>query len=77
MDSVADELVVIQAGVEWRYALDTPSVSIGRGGHNDVVIADERASRAHARLTRAVDGWRVTLCRPVTCIHSVWRSSRC
>ncbi|HQV29183.1 MAG TPA: FHA domain-containing protein [Thermoflexales bacterium] len=56
---MADELVVLQRGAEWRYALNTDSVTLGRGAHNDVIIAGELASRAHARLTRADGVWRI------------------
>ncbi|MBL8959494.1 MAG: FHA domain-containing protein [Gemmatimonadetes bacterium] len=40
-----------------RYELRSPRVDVGRGLHNDVVIADESVSDSHAKLQLREDGW--------------------
>ena len=42
-----------------RYSLRTPLAHVGRGGHNDVRLADESVSETHAKLQRREDGWYV------------------
>jgi hypothetical protein len=42
-----------------RYTLRTPLAHVGRGGHNDVRLADESVSETHAKLQRREDGWYV------------------
>lgn len=37
----------------------TPLVHVGRGAYNDIVIADDSVSDAHAKLQRRDDGWHV------------------
>jgi pSer/pThr/pTyr-binding forkhead associated (FHA) protein len=37
----------------------TPLAYVGRGAHNDIVIADESVSDTHAKLQRRQDGWYV------------------
>ena len=40
-----------------RYELRSPRIDVGRGLHNDVVIADESVSDSHAKLQLREDGW--------------------
>ncbi len=42
-----------------RYELRSPRIDIGRGAHNDVVIADESVSESHAKLQNRDGGWYV------------------
>lgn len=58
--AVTHELLVRQGGREWRYALNTGSVHIGRGSQNDVSLHADGVSRVHARLDLTLDGWRLT-----------------
>jgi pSer/pThr/pTyr-binding forkhead associated (FHA) protein len=37
--------------------LDQPSLSIGRGSGNDLVLAEQGVSRQHARIQRVSQGW--------------------
>jgi pSer/pThr/pTyr-binding forkhead associated (FHA) protein len=37
----------------------SPLAHIGRGAHNDIVVADESVSDSHAKLQRREDGWYV------------------
>ena len=37
----------------------TPLVHVGRGAYNDIVVADDSVSEAHAKLQRRDDGWYV------------------
>jgi pSer/pThr/pTyr-binding forkhead associated (FHA) protein len=37
----------------------TPLAHIGRGAHNDIIVADESVSDSHAKLQRREDGWYV------------------
>lgn len=60
MGAVTHELLVRQDHREWRYALNTGSVHIGRGSQNDVCLLADGVSRVHARLDLAPDGWRLT-----------------
>ncbi len=52
-------LTVTHHGKEWRYVLQTPSVQIGRGSHNDITLLDDNVSRNHARLSQTENGWQV------------------
>lgn len=40
-----------------RYEMRVPLVHIGRGQHNDVILADDSVSDTHAKLQRRDDGW--------------------
>lgn len=40
-----------------RYDVRIPLVHIGRGAHNDLVLADDSVSDTHAKLQRRDDGW--------------------
>jgi two-component system, cell cycle response regulator len=55
-----DCLVVIYAPTQTelgrRYVLSLPSVSIGRGRDNDIVLPSDCVSRKHARLEQRADG---------------------
>jgi predicted component of type VI protein secretion system len=42
-----------------RFEIRTPLTHIGRGAHNDVVIADESVSDSHAKIQRRETGWYV------------------
>jgi pSer/pThr/pTyr-binding forkhead associated (FHA) protein len=37
----------------------SPLAHVGRGGHNDIIVADESVSDSHAKLQRREDGWYV------------------
>ncbi|NJM42375.1 MAG: FHA domain-containing protein [Anaerolineae bacterium] len=52
-------LTVTHHGKEWRYVLQTPTVQIGRGSHNDITLQDENISREHARLSKTSTGWQI------------------
>lgn len=39
------------------YEIHVPLAHVGRGAHNDVVIADDSVSDTHAKLQRRDDGW--------------------
>ncbi len=39
------------------FEIRSPRTDIGRGAHNDIVIADESVSDSHAKLQRREDGW--------------------
>ncbi|HEY2907607.1 MAG TPA: FHA domain-containing protein, partial [Vicinamibacterales bacterium] len=41
------------------YDVHVPLAHVGRGAHNDVVIADDSVSDTHAKLQRRDDGWYV------------------
>jgi len=41
------------------YTISVPLAHVGRGAHNDVVIADESVSETHAKLQCRDDGWYV------------------
>ena len=41
------------------YDICVPLAHVGRGAHNDVVIADESVSETHAKFQRRDDGWYV------------------
>src|SRR6185503_7533748 len=41
------------------YEVRMPLSHIGRGAHNDVMIADDSVSDTHAKLQRRDDGWYV------------------
>jgi len=43
-----------------RFDLAAPTLSIGRGADNDLVLAEPGASRRHARLERTPQGWQLT-----------------
>jgi two-component system cell cycle response regulator len=40
-----------------RYLLEPPVTTVGRQGHNDIVIGCNSMSRRHARFERRQDGW--------------------
>src|SRR5688572_29900305 len=42
-----------------RYEIRGPLAHIGRGAHNDVVVADESVSDSHAKIQRRESGWYV------------------
>jgi diguanylate cyclase (GGDEF)-like protein len=56
-----DCLVVIYAPVQSelgrRYLLSLPSIAIGRGRDNDIVLPSDCVSRRHARFDRRADGF--------------------
>ena len=52
-------LTVVHHGKEWRYVLQTPSVQIGRGSHNDITLLEDNVSRNHARLSQTERGWQI------------------
>jgi hypothetical protein len=64
-DAVADGrpvLAVLEVSNEGpakgtQYSICVPLAHIGRGAYNDVVIADDSVSDAHAKLQRRDDGW--------------------
>ncbi|HEX6058921.1 MAG TPA: FHA domain-containing protein [Gemmatimonadaceae bacterium] len=39
------------------HEVHTPLVHVGRGAYNDIVVADDSVSDAHAKLQRRDDGW--------------------
>lgn len=41
-------------------ALRSPVLTVGQGGHNDVVLADDSISTTHARLEFDTGAWRIT-----------------
>lgn len=41
------------------FEIHTPLTHIGRGAHNDVVLADDSISDSHAKVQRREDGWYV------------------
>lgn len=52
-------LEIINEGAERgkRIEIRTPRAHVGRGAHNDVVLANDSVSDAHATLTQRADGW--------------------
>jgi pSer/pThr/pTyr-binding forkhead associated (FHA) protein len=40
-----------------EYEIHVPLAHVGRGAHNDVVIADDSVSETHAKIQRRDDGW--------------------
>ena len=40
-----------------RFRIERPVAQVGRGAHNDVRLADDSVSGAHATLTRRANGW--------------------
>jgi pSer/pThr/pTyr-binding forkhead associated (FHA) protein len=52
-------LEVVNEGVSkgTRYPLRSPLVHVGRGPHNDVVLADDSISDSHAKIQRREAGW--------------------
>ncbi len=52
-------LHVVSSGVMrgTSYEIHTPLAHVGRGAHNDVVLADESVSDTHAKLQRRENGW--------------------
>ncbi|HEX6537134.1 MAG TPA: FHA domain-containing protein [Gemmatimonadaceae bacterium] len=57
--AVLATLEVVSTGVLHgkTFELGTPLAHVGRGAHNDVVIADESVSDTHAKLQRREAGW--------------------
>lgn len=58
---VLASLEVVNEGADKgkRYDIRVPLAHVGRGIHNEVVIADDSVSDAHATLQRRDDGWYV------------------
>jgi pSer/pThr/pTyr-binding forkhead associated (FHA) protein len=54
-------LEVISSGLSKGTVMEvhSPLAHVGRGAHNDIVIADESVSDSHAKLQRREDGWYV------------------
>lgn len=54
-------LEVISSGLLKGTVMDvrSPLAHVGRGAHNDIVVADESVSDSHAKLQRREDGWYV------------------
>lgn len=52
-------LEIVNEGIDKgkKFELRDPLVHVGRGGHNDVVVADDSVSETHAKLQRRDDGW--------------------
>ena len=52
-------LEVISSGLLKGTVMDvrTPLAHVGRGAHNDIVVADESVSDSHAKLQRRDGGW--------------------
>jgi pSer/pThr/pTyr-binding forkhead associated (FHA) protein len=40
-----------------EYEIHVPLAHVGRGAHNDIVIADDSVSETHAKIQRRDDGW--------------------
>ncbi|HEX4683698.1 MAG TPA: FHA domain-containing protein [Gemmatimonadaceae bacterium] len=40
-----------------EYEIHVPLAHVGRGAHNDIVIADDSVSETHAKIQRREDGW--------------------
>jgi pSer/pThr/pTyr-binding forkhead associated (FHA) protein len=40
-----------------QYEIHVPLVHVGRGAHNDIVVADDSVSDTHAKIQRRDDGW--------------------
>lgn len=51
------EVVSVGALQGRRFALETPLVHVGRGPHNDIVLADESISETHVKLQKRDAGW--------------------
>ncbi len=45
------------AGQRQEFELGKPTMMIGRGAHNDIVLADPKASRQHAEIKNGPDGF--------------------
>jgi pSer/pThr/pTyr-binding forkhead associated (FHA) protein len=56
---VLGTLEVVNEGVSkgTRYPLRSPLVHVGRGPHNDVVLADDSISDSHAKIQKRESGW--------------------
>jgi pSer/pThr/pTyr-binding forkhead associated (FHA) protein len=54
-------LEVISSGMQKGTVMDvrSPLAHVGRGAHNDIIVADESVSDSHAKLQRREDGWYV------------------
>ncbi len=52
-------LLVQQHAQFWRYTLNTASVQIGSGSHNDITLIDAQIAPVHARLSHAGTTWHV------------------
>jgi pSer/pThr/pTyr-binding forkhead associated (FHA) protein len=54
-------LEVISSGVLKGKMMEvrSPLAHVGRGAHNDIIVADESVSDSHAKLQRREDGWYV------------------
>lgn len=52
-------LEIVNEGINkgTRFEIRDPLVHVGRGSHNDVVIADDSVSETHAKLQRRDDTW--------------------
>jgi len=42
-----------------QFEIHVPLAHVGRGSHNDVVLADDSVSETHAKLQKREDGWYV------------------
>jgi pSer/pThr/pTyr-binding forkhead associated (FHA) protein len=56
---VLASLEVVNEGIDKgkRFEIRVPLAHVGRGAHNDVVIANDSVSDTHAKLTSRDDGW--------------------
>ncbi|HET7583531.1 MAG TPA: FHA domain-containing protein [Gemmatimonadaceae bacterium] len=53
------DLLSAAVGIPSRAEIHTALVYVGRGDHNDIVLADESVSETHATLQKREDGWYV------------------
>lgn len=60
LDPTPDLILIVQQHAQfWRYTLNTASVQIGSGSHNDITLIDAQIAPVHARLSRAGQTWSV------------------
>ncbi|MEM8885639.1 MAG: FHA domain-containing protein [Planctomycetota bacterium] len=52
-------LTIRENGVESRFQIDSDEVKVGRAAHNDVALADGKASKEHCRIVREGEGWKL------------------
>ncbi len=57
MSSTAKLILKLPEEEDQAYELGKSSVSLGRGSANDIVLEDEKISRAHARLDHGPEGY--------------------
>lgn len=53
-------ILVLPSGQEEEFTLANPTVSIGRGTHNDIVLGDAKVSRTHVQLECSSGGCTLT-----------------